>query len=78
MPKHRGPILEHQTPTPASLSDFFMDNATNSQKLACSSAVRLPQPPQAMVDLRLELGNKHFLGQGAVWGEAIFFEISII
>ena len=55
-----------------------MDNATNSQKLTRCSAVRLPQPPQAMVVLGLELGNKRFLGQGAVWGEAIFFEISII
>jgi hypothetical protein len=55
-----------------------MENATNSQKLACSSAGRLPQPPQAMVDLALELGNKRFLGQGAVWGDAIFFEISLI
>ena len=34
MPKHRGPILEHQTSTPASLSDFSMENATNSSKLA--------------------------------------------
>ena len=55
-----------------------MDNATNSQKFAWCSAARMPQPPQAMVDLGLELGNKRFLGQGAVWGEAIFFEISII
>ena len=78
MPKHRGLILEHQTSRPASLSDFFMENATNSQEFACCSAVRLPQPPHAMVNLGLELGNKRFLGQGAVWGEAIFFEISII
>ena len=40
MPKHRGPILEHQTSRPASLSDFFMENATTSQKLACASAVQ--------------------------------------
>jgi hypothetical protein len=78
MAKHRGPILEHQTSRPASLSDFFMENATNSQKLACSSTARMPQPPQAMVDLGLELGNKRFLGQGAVWGDVIFFEISLI
>ena len=78
MPKHRGLILEHQTSRPASLSDFFMENATISQEFAFCSAVRLPQPPQAMVNLRLELGNKRFWGQGAVWGETIFFEISII
>ena len=78
MPNHRGLILEHQTSTPASLSDFFMENATNSQEFGCGSAVRLPQPPQAKVDLGLELGNKRILGRGAVWGEAIFFEISII
>jgi hypothetical protein len=78
MPKHRGLFREHQTSRPASLSDFFMENATNSQKLACSSAARMPQPPQAMVDFELELGNKRFLGQGAVWGDAIFFEISLI
>ena len=55
-----------------------MENATNSQEFACCLAVRPPQPPQAMADPGLELGNKHFLGQGAVWGQAIFFEISII
>jgi hypothetical protein len=73
MPKHRGPILEHQTPTPASLSDFFMENATNSQEFACCSAVRPPQPPQAMVDLGLELGNKGLLGHQVASGEAMPF-----
>jgi hypothetical protein len=62
----------------ASLSDFFMENATNSQKLACCSAVRMPQPLQAVVDAGLELGNKRFLGYEAAWGEAIFLEISLI
>ena len=59
MPKHRGPILEHQTSRRASLSDFTMENATNSQELTCSSAVRMPQPPQAMVDLGLgDMGSR--------------------
>ena len=33
MLKHRGPILEHQTSTFASLSDFSMENAKNSSNL---------------------------------------------
>ena len=73
MPKRRGPILEHQTPTPASLSDFFMESATNSQKLACSSAARMPQPPQAVVDLGLELGNKGFVRREMAWREEANF-----
>jgi hypothetical protein len=73
MPKHRGLILEHQSSRPASLSDFFMENATNSQKLACSSAARMPQPPQAIVDLGLELGNKRFVSREMAWGEEANF-----
>ena len=69
---------KHQTSTLASPSDFSMANATNSQKLACCSAVRMPQPLQAVVDAGLELGNKRFLDHEAAWGEAIFFEISLI
>ena len=73
MPKHSGLILEHQTSTHASLSDFTMENATNSQKLACSSAVRMPRPPQAMVDLGLELGNKRFESREMARGEEANF-----
>jgi hypothetical protein len=73
MPKHRGPILEHRILTPASLSDLFMENATNSQKFACCSAVRLLQPPQALVDLGLELGNKRFSGHPAAGGRGQYF-----
>jgi hypothetical protein len=62
MPKHRGPILEHPTSTLAILSDFSMENATNSSNLRHCSAVRLLQPPLAVVDLGLELGNKRILG----------------
>ena len=65
MLKHRGRILEHQTSTLASPSDFSMENATNSSNLRLCSAVRLLQPPQAMVDPGLELGNKRILGQRA-------------
>ena len=77
MPKHRGLILEHQTSTPASLNDSFMENATNSQKLACSSAASMPQPPQAVVDLGLELGNKGFLGHQVASREAMLFLKSV-
>ena len=77
MPNHRGLILEHQTSTPASLSDFFMDNATNSQKFAWCSAARMPQPPQAVVDLGLELGNKGFVGHQVASGEAMLFLKSV-
>ena len=38
-----------------------MENATDSQEFASCSAARMPQPPQAMVDLGLELGNKRFV-----------------
>ena len=72
MLKHRGPILEHPTATLASLSDFSMENATNSSNLRLCSAVRLLQQPQAIVDRGLELGNKRFLSQGAA-GERRFF-----
>ena len=37
--------------------------------------MRMPQPPQAMVDLGLELGNKRFLGHKVAWGEAIFLKL---
>jgi hypothetical protein len=50
-----------------------MDNATNSQKLACYSAVIMPQPPQAMVDRGLELGNKRFVSREMAWGEEAIF-----
>ena len=75
MPKHRGPILEHQTSTPASLSDFTMDNATNSQEFAYCLAIRMPQPPQAIVDLGLELGNKRFVSREMAYGEEANFSI---
>ena len=42
-----------------------MENAIHSSNLGFCLTVRQPQPRQAMVDLRLELGNKRFLGQGA-------------
>ena len=77
MPKHRGLILEHQTSRPASLSDFFMENATNSRKLACSSAARMPHPRQGMIDLGLELGNKGFGGHQLASGEAMLFLKSV-
>ena len=77
MPKHRGLILEHQTSTPASLSDRFMENATNSQELGCCSAVRMPQLPLAVGGAGLELGNKVFLGHQVASGEAFVFEISV-
>ena len=50
-----------------------MENATNSQKFACCSAVRMPQPPQATVDLGLELGNKCFVSPEMAWGEEAIF-----
>jgi hypothetical protein len=50
-----------------------MDNANNRSNLSFCLIVR---PPQATVDLRLELGNKRFLGHEAAWGKASFFEIS--
>jgi hypothetical protein len=40
--------------------------------------VRRLQDSQAMVDLELKLGNKHFSILDGVCGEAIFFEISLI
>ena len=78
MLKHRGPILEHQTSTLASLSDFSMENATNSSNLRLCSTVRLPQPLAG--DGRSWVGawKQAFLGSRAAWGEAIFFEISLI
>jgi hypothetical protein len=54
-----------------------MENAINRSNLRFCLTVRPPQPPQAMIDLGLELGNKRFLGQEAGWREAIFFEISV-
>ena len=54
-----------------------MENATNSHKFACCSAVRMPQPPQATVDLGLELGNKRFVSPEMAWGERRFFEFTI-
>jgi hypothetical protein len=77
MPKHRGSILEHQTSTPSSLSDFSMENATNSSNLRLCSAASRVQPLQAMVDPGLELGNQRILGQRPAWEEASFFKISV-
>jgi hypothetical protein len=42
------------------MRDFAMENATNSSNLRFCLTVSPPQPPQAMIDLRLELGNKRF------------------
>jgi hypothetical protein len=75
MPKHRGPILEHQTSTLASPSDFSMENAKNSSNLGCCLTVITPQPPQRMVDLGLELGDKRLLGHRAAGGGGDFFRI---
>ena len=69
------------TSTLASPNNFPMENAINSSNFRFCLTVRLPQPPLAMVDLGLELGNKRFLGQDTAWGEAFFLKsvsISII
>ena len=66
MPKHRGLILEHQTSTPASLSDFSMKNSINSSNLRFCST-------RAMIDLGLELGNKGFVRREMAWGEEASF-----
>ena len=78
MLKHRSPILEHQNVDTWSLSDFFMENAKNSSNFAPLFDRETTATLEAMVDLGLELGNKRFLGHEAAWGEAIFFEISLI
>jgi len=54
MRKHRGPILEHQTSTPVSLSDFSMENATNSSNLRFCLTVIQPRPPTG--DCRSQAG----------------------
>jgi hypothetical protein len=72
MLKHRGPILEHQTATLASLSDFSMENAINNSDFRFCLTMGPPKSPQAMVDLRLELGNKRFLAHPAA-GERRWF-----
>ena len=50
-----------------------MESATDSQEFACCLAARMPQPPQAMVDLGLELGNKRFVTREMAWGEVANF-----
>jgi hypothetical protein len=67
------PILEYQPSTPANSSDFTMENATNSQKLIGCWAVRPPYPGRAMVDPRLQLGNKRFVSREMAWGEEANF-----
>jgi hypothetical protein len=71
MPKHRGPNLEHQTSILATLSDFSMENAINNSDLGFCLTVRPRQPSLAMVELRLMLGNKRFLGHDAACGDEI-------
>jgi hypothetical protein len=77
MLKHRVAILEHQTSAPATMSDFTMENATNNSNLRFCLTVSPPQPPQAMIGLRLELGNKGFWGHHVASGEAMLFLKSV-
>ena len=76
MPKHRGPILEHQTSTLASLSDFSMENAINSSNFAVLFGRETAST--AAGDGRSWVGawKQAFLASEAAWGEAIIFEIS--
>ena len=46
MPKHRGPILEHQTSILANLCDFSMENAKTSSETCPLLGHQAAVPPQ--------------------------------